>query len=98
MTYEWNRFRTQRNFLYQGRHHRDVGFGNGNSWGRSMIFGPRLEPNHHLQEYIAFPGDDADFIQPLCINTEDEEEPCTRCGTCEEKTFACSEDEYEMEE
>ena len=63
-----------------------------------MIFGPRLEPNHHLQEYIAFPGDDADFIQPLCINTEDSEVPCTRCGTCEEKTFACSEDEYEMEE
>ena len=63
-----------------------------------MIFGRRLEPNHHLQEYIAFPGDDADFIQPLCINTEDREEPCTRCGTCEERTFACSEDEYEMEE
>ena len=96
MTYERNRFRTQRNFLYQGRHHRDVGFGNGNSWGRSMIFGPRLEPNHHLIEYLMC--DDADFIQPLCINTEDEEEPCTRCGTCEEKTFACSEDEYEMEE
>ena len=96
MTYERNRFRTQRNFLYQGRHHRDVGFGNGNSWGRSMIFGPRLEPNHQLIEYLMC--DDADFIQPLCINTEDEEEPCTRCGTCEEKTFACSEDEYEMEE
>ena len=96
MTYERNRFRTQRNFLYQGRHYRDVGFGNGNSWGRSMIFGPRLEPNHQLIEYLMC--DDADFIQPLCINTEDEEEPCTRCGTCEEKTFACSEDEYEMEE
>ena len=96
MTYERNRFRTQRNFLYQGRHHRDVGFGNGNSRGRSMIFGPRLEPNHQLIEYLMC--DDADFIQPLCINTEDEEEPCTRCGTCEEKTFACSEDEYEMEE
>lgn len=63
-----------------------------------MIFGPRTEPNHHLEEYLSFDGDDADFIQPLCINTEDEEEPCTRCGTCEEKTFACSEDEYEMEE
>ena len=98
MTYERNRFRTQRNFLYQGRHHRDVGFGNGNSRRRSMIFGPRLEPDHHLEEYLSFDGDDADFIQPLCINTEDEEEPCTRCGTCEEKTFACSEDEYEMEE
>ena len=96
MTYERNRFRTQRNFLYQGRHYRDVGFGNGNSRGRSMIFGPRLEPNHQLIEYLMC--DDADFIQPLCINTEDEEEPCTRCGTCEEKTFACSEDEYEMEE
>ena len=96
MTYERNRFNTQRNFLYQGRHHRDVGFGNGNSRGRSMIFGPRLEPNHQLIEYLMC--DDADFIQPLCINTEDEEEPCTRCGTCEEKTFACSEDEYEMEE
>ena len=96
MTYERNRFNTQRNFLYQGRHHRDVGFGNGNSRGRSMIFGPRLEPNHHLIEYLMC--DDADFIQPLCINTEDREEPCTRCGTCEEKTFACSEDEYEMEE
>ena len=96
MTYERNRFRTQRNFLYQGRHYRDVGFGNGNNRGRSMIFGPRLEPNHQLIEYLMC--DDADFIQPLCINTEDEEEPCTRCGTCEEKTFACSEDEYEMEE
>ena len=96
MTYERNRFRTQRNFLYQRRHYRDVGFDNGNSRGRSMIFGPRLEPNHHLIEYLMC--DDADFIQPLCINTEDEEEPCTRCGTCEEKTFACSEDEYEMEE
>ena len=96
MTYERNRFRTQRNFLYQGRHHRDVGLGIRDSRGRSMIFGPRLEPNHHLIEYLMC--DDADFIQPLCINTEDREEPCTRCGTCEEKTFACSEDEYEMEE
>ena len=96
MTYERNRFNTQRNFLYQGRHYRDVGFGIRDSRGRSMIFGPRLEPNHQLIEYLMC--DDADFIQPLCINTEDEEEPCTRCGTCEEKTFACSEDEYEMEE
>ena len=96
MTYERNRFRTQRNFLYQGRHHRDVGLGIRDSRRRSMIFGPRLEPNHHLIEYLMC--DDADFIQPLCINTEDEEVPCTRCGTCEEKTFACSEDEYEMEE
>ncbi len=28
-----------------------------------MIFGPRLEPDHHFEEYIAFDGDDADFIQ-----------------------------------
>ena len=95
MTYERNRFNTQRNFLHQGRPHKDVGFGNGNSWGRSMIYRtpePRLEPNHLLEEYLW--DDGADFIQ-LCINTEDSEEPCTRCGTCEEKTFACSEDEYE---
>ena len=95
MTYERNRFNTQRNFLYQGRPHKDVGFGNGNSWRRSMIYRtpePRLEPNHLLEEYLW--DDGADFIQ-LCINTEDSEEPCTRCGTCEEKTFACSEDEYE---
>ena len=28
---------------------------------------PRLEPDHHLEEYIAFDGDesDADFIQPI---------------------------------
>ena len=96
MTYERNRFRTQRNRIHQGRHYRDVGLGIRDSWGRSMIFGPRLEPNHQLIEYLMC--DDADFIQPLCINTEDREEPCTRCGTCEEKTFACSEDEYEMEE
>ena len=96
MTYERNRFRTQRNFLYQGRHYRDVGFGNGNSRGRSMIFGPRLEPNHHLQEYLSFDGDDSDFIR-TCFNREDEE-PCTQCGTCEDCYYACSEDEYEMEE
>ena len=93
MTYERNRDRTQRNFIYQGRHHRDVGFGNGNNRGRSMIFGPRLEPNHHLQEYIAFPGDDADFVR-TCFNREDEE-PCTRCGQCEDCYYACSEDEYD---
>ena len=63
-----------------------------------MIFSHRLEPDHHFEEYINSDCDDADFIQPLCINTEDSEVPCTRCGTCEEKTFACSEDEYEMEE
>ena len=47
-----------------------------------MIFGPRLEPNHDLEEYIAFPGDDADFVR-TCFNREDEE-PCTRCGQCED--------------
>ena len=69
MTYERNRDRTQRNFLHQGRHHRDVGFGNGNSRGRSMIFRtpePRLEPNHHYNDYINNDDDeDTDFIQPI---------------------------------
>ena len=78
MTYERNRDRTQRNFLYQGRHYRDVGFGNGNSRGRSMIFGPRTEPDHDLEEYLAFPGDDADFLQTSCHNRG--EEPCTFCS------------------
>ena len=61
---------------------------------------PRLEPDHHLEEYIAFDGDDADFIQPdnNCIFDYDDVKPCNRCGQCEDKTFACSEDEYEMEE
>ena len=91
-----NSVKTQWYRIHQGRPYQDVGLGIRDSRRRSMIFGPRLEPNHHLIEYLMC--DDADFIQPLCINTEDEEEPCTRCGTCEEKTFACSEDEYEMEE
>ena len=69
MTYERNRFNTQRNFLHQGRHHRDVGFGNGNSRGRSMIYRtpePRLEPNHHYNDYINNDDDeDTDFIQPI---------------------------------
>ena len=55
---------------------------------------PRLEPNHHLEEYLMC--DESDFIQ-TCINSE-EQEPCTRCGTCEEVYYACSEDEYDMEE
>ena len=42
-----------------------------------MIFGPRLEPNHDLEEYIAFPGDDADFLR-TCKNRG--EEPCTFCS------------------
>ena len=60
-----------------------------------MIFGPRLEPDHHFNEYLCFDGDDADFIQTdFCIKAE-EEIPCTLCGGCEERTFACSEDYYE---
>lgn len=42
-----------------------------------MIFGPRLEPNHDLEEYIAFPGDDADFLR-TCKNRG--EEPCCFCS------------------
>ena len=63
-----------------------------------MIFGPRLEPNHHLEEYLM--GDDADFIQPNnnCIFDFDDVKPCNHCGHCEDKTFACSEDEYDMED
>ena len=55
---------------------------------------PRLEPNHQLIEYLMC--DDADFIQTyFCIKAEEEEIPCTLCGGCEERTFACSEDYYE---
>ena len=66
-----------------------------------MIFGPRLEPNHHLEEYLM--DDGADFIQTdtdnNCIFDYDDVKPCNRCGQCEDKFFACSEDEYEeMEE
>ena len=61
---------------------------------------PRLEPNHHLEEYLM--DDGADFIQPdnNCIFDYDDVKPCNRCGQCEDKFFACSEDEYddEMEE
>ena len=59
---------------------------------------PRLEPNHHLEEYLY--DDDADFIQPNnnCIFDYDDVKPCSNCGHCEDKTFACSEDEHEMEE
>ena len=42
-----------------------------------------------------FDGDDADFVR-TCFNREDEE-PCTRCGTCEDCYYACSEDEYDNE-
>ena len=58
-----------------------------------MIFGPRLEPNHHLEEYLSFDGDDANFVR-TCFNQEDEE-PCTQCGECEDCYYACSEDEME---
>ena len=56
-----------------------------------------LEPNHHLEEYLM---DDDDFLQPNnnCIFDEDDERECSNCGHCEDKTFACSEDEYEMED
>ena len=60
-----------------------------------MIFSHRLEPDHHLEEYIRFDGDDTDFIRTcFCIKAE-EDIPCTLCGGCEERTFACSEDYYE---
>ena len=56
---------------------------------------PRLEPNHHLIDYLS-ESDDEDFIQTyFCIKAEEEEIPCTLCGGCEERTFACSEDYYE---
>ena len=60
-----------------------------------MIFGPRLEPDHRFEDYIIY-GDDEDFIQPNnnCIFDEDDERECSNCGHCEDKTFACSEDEY----
>ena len=67
-----------------------------------MIFSHRLEPNHQLEEYICFDGDDADFIQTRhCTEHPDDPEAiCERCGFCEDVFYACSEDEYEdmMEE
>ena len=59
-----------------------------------MIFGPRLEPDHHFNEYLAFDGDDDDFIR-TCFNQGDDELPCTHCGHCEDDYYACSEDEYD---
>ena len=60
---------------------------------------PRLEPNHHLIEYLSYSDEDEDeedFIQTyFCIKVDEEEIPCTLCGGCEERTFACSEDYYE---
>ena len=43
-----------------------------------MIFSHRLEPDHHLEEYIRFDGDDADFIRICPID----ELFCTECGEC----------------
>lgn len=57
-----------------------------------MIAGPRLEPDHHLEEYLAFPGDDADFIR-YCTEHPDGDAICERCGHCEDVYYACSEDE-----
>ena len=57
-----------------------------------MIFSHRLEPDHHFNEFLEDDGDD-DFIQ-TCFNQEDEE-PCTHCGECEDCYYACSEDEYD---
>ena len=59
-----------------------------------MIFSHRLEPDHHLQEYLAFDGDDDDFIR-TCFNQGDEELPCQHCGHCEDDYYACGEDEYD---
>ena len=87
-----NSVKTQWYRIHQGRPYQDVGLGIRDSRGRSMIFGPRLEPNHHLIEYLS-QGDDDDFIQTyFCIKVDEEEIPCTLCGGCEERTFACSED------
>ena len=61
-----------------------------------MIFSHRLEPDHHFNEYLAFDGDDEDFIR-TCFNQGEDEEPCTHCGNCEDDYFACSEDEYEAQ-
>ena len=61
-----------------------------------MIFSHRLEPDHHLEEYIAFDGDDEDFVR-TCFNQGEDEVPCTNCGHCEDGYFACSEDAYEAE-
>ena len=45
-----------------------------------MIFSHRLEPDHHLEEYIRFDGDDDDFIR-TCFKY-DEPLPCQHCGKC----------------
>ena len=60
-----------------------------------MIFGPRLEPNHHLEEYISCDGDDADFIRHSTDHPVDPEARCERCGFCEDVFYACSEDEHD---
>ena len=64
-----------------------------------MIFGPRLEPDHHYEEYLNFDGDDADFIQTTEKHcTEHPDDPtalCEKCGFCEDVYYACTEDEME---
>ena len=60
-----------------------------------MIFGPRLEPDHHYEEYLAY-GDDADFVRH-CKEHEDPDAICEECGFCEDIFYACSEDEMEDE-
>ncbi len=61
---------------------------------------PRTEPNHQLEEYLNFDGDDADFIRYCTEHPDDPLAICERCGFCEDVFYACSEDEYEdkMEE
>ena len=79
--YERNSVKTQRNRIHQGRHYTIVGLGIRHRGRRSMIFGPRVEPNHYLLEYVAFEGDGADFVQtPYCI--VDEDVLCVECGNC----------------
>lgn len=63
-----------------------------------MIYGPKLEPDHFYNDYINFKGDDEEYENQYIYCIFDEEyglKACTRCGRCEEKTFACSEDEYD---
>ena len=56
-----------------------------------------LEPNHQLDEIDYLDDDGADFIQTsnYCIFDEDGLKPCNECFHCEDKTYACSEDEYD---
>ena len=38
-----------------------------------MIFGPRLEPDHHFEEYLSSDGLETAFIQPEDLEMSDEE-------------------------